>query len=173
MLKMMSRFKPIIGSALFVSVLGLSSIAHAAIVVNMEVSDNEDALNITTHGTCGGTNPPRGCMLVSGKQQINFNLIGDKSCSLSPGAQWKLHSVVLSESKNAAPGISQVAADDFGADINSGLITAPVTQRDFHIGVRDNNTQAYDIWYTVYAKCGENATIDADPRIKNDGTGHN
>lgn len=168
-----SRFGFGLLGVMLLAVVGYSTVAQAAIVVNMEVNEAEDALEITTHGTCGGTNPPRGCMLVSGKQQINFNLIGDKSCSLNPGTDWKLHSVVLSKYKNAEPGISQVAADDFGADIDSGVITAPIMQKDYHIGVRDNNTQEYDIWYTVYAKCGDMATIDADPRIKNDGTGRN
>ena len=100
------------GSALFLLVFFFSN-AHAAIVVNMEVSDDETELNITTHGTCSGTNVPRGCMKVTGKgQQINFNLIGDKSCSANADNEWMLESVVLSEEKGQV-GISQVASDDF------------------------------------------------------------
>jgi hypothetical protein len=157
---------------LTVSAIGFFSIAQAAIVVNMEVSDDEDALNITTHGTCNDANNSRGCITATGRQQINFNLVGDKMCSLATGEKWKLDSVVLSESKDAAAGISPVASEDFGADINTGRITDKLLHNDKHISIRNNNTAAYDIWYTVYATCGDQ-TIDADPRIKNDGTGNN
>lgn len=120
----MSRFKEVVMWLMLLSVIGFSTSAQAAIVVNIELGETEDALNITKHGTCGSKNPPCGCMLFSGKQQINFNLIGDKSCSLSSDADWELHSVVLSEYKNDAPGISQVAASDFGADINTGFMAS-------------------------------------------------
>lgn len=168
-----TRLKVIVHLAIVFLIVGFCSMAQAAIVVNMNVSDTEDELVITTHGTCQGTNVPNGCMAVTGgKQQINFNLVGNRDCSMVAGEKWKLDSVVLSESKGAESGISQVASDDFGADIDTGEITQPVSENDSHIGVRDDNTAAYDIWYTVTAKCGS-TTINTDPRIKNDGSGRN
>ena len=163
-------YKALLQWSILVLVVGFFSNVQAAIVVNMEVNEGETELNITTHGTCSGTNVPRGCMKVTGKnQQINFNLIGNRGCSATPGTNWKLESVVLSEEKGQV-GISQVASDDFGADMETGNITNPVSQNDHHMGVRDNNTEAYDVWYTVYAQCG-GVKISTDPRIKNDGTG--
>ena len=67
-------------------------------------------------------------MKVTGKgQQINFNLIGDRSCSGGDGAEWVLDKVVLSEEKGQV-GISQVASDDFGADMATGEIVDPISQ---------------------------------------------
>ena len=168
-----TRFRAFLQLAFVVSVTGLCSLAQAAIVVNMEVNQAQDELVITTHGTCSGNNPARGCMKVTGKQQINFNLIGNKKCTNAPpGSKWMLESVVLSESKNSAPGISDVAASDFGADKATGVVTSPVSQNWKHIGIRDDNTAAYEVWYTVNAKCaGGTGKLSTDPRIQNDGTG--
>jgi hypothetical protein len=165
-------FKFFLQTVLVLSTIGFFSIAQAAVVINIEVNDDETALDITTHGTCNDSSNSRGCIKASGRQQINFNLVGDKMCSLETGEKWRLDSVVLSESKDAGPGISRVASDDFGADANTGRITDKLLHNDQHITVRNNNTAVYDVWYTVYATCG-GQTIDADPRIKNDGSGNN
>lgn len=171
----MYKLKAFLQLALVLSVTGVCSLAQAAIIVNMEVNEAQDEMIITTHGTCTGDNPARGCMKVTGKQQINFNLIGNRICkSAPPGSKWMLESVVLSESKNSAPGISDVAASDFGADKATGLVTSPVSKNSKHIGMRDNNTAAYEIWYTVNAKCaGGTGALSTDPRIQNDGSGQN
>jgi hypothetical protein len=89
--------------------------------------------------------------------QINFNLTGDTSCSLAH--------VALGNPGN----ISEVAAADFNADMASGVVT-PISQSGRHILIRDNNTAAYEIAYTVYANCN-GSLIDSDPRVVNDGTG--
>ena len=152
------------------SVVGVFSIAQAQNVVELRVSDNEDELEITTHGTCAGPDNSNGCVSVSGRVLINFNLTGQTDCS--SGGNWELDRVVLSEEKGAAPGISADAASDFNADEGTGLVTPNAPQTPRHIQIRDNNEEKYDIWYTVYAKCAAGGlTIDADPRIKNDGTG--
>ena len=168
-----TRLRTFLQLAFGLAIAGFFSLAQAAIVVNMEVNEAQDDLIIRTHGTCTGDNPARGCMKVTGKQQINFNLIGNKECKAAPpGSEWMLESVVLSESKNSAPGISDVAASDFGADKATGLVTSPVSQNSKHIGIRDNNTAAYEVWYTVNAKCaGGTGVLSTDPRIQNDGSG--
>ena len=103
--------------------------------------------------------------------QLNFNLTGQTACSA--GGDWELDYVALGNGNKASPGnISQVAAEDFDADQGSGIVS-PVSQNARHILIRDNNSEAYDIWYTVYAVCeGNGSTITTDPRVENDGTGH-
>lgn len=128
-----------------------------AIVVNFNVNDSQSKLVATTQGSCVKNNAP-GCVRASGQTQINFNLTGPTNCSLDH--------VALGN-----PGdISAVAAADFNADMASGVVT-PISQSERHILIRDNNTDIYDINYTVYANCG-NGLIDSDPRVENDGTGH-
>ena len=64
------------------------------------------------------------------------------------------------------------AAIDFDADQGSGRVN-PVSSNANHILIRDYNSAVYDIWYTVYAKCsGDKSVINSDPRVENDGTGH-
>lgn len=174
MKKQMIITKGFLRIALVLSVSGFCTISQAAIVVQLKVSPNQDKLLVETRGTCVSGQNENGCVHVTGKNQINFNLVGDKNCATAPGAKWALDSVVLSNSKGSAPGISQVASADFGADVNTGIVTAPVSKNPNHIGIRDNNTQKYDIWYTVVAKCaGSGSGIKIDPRIENDGSGRN
>ena len=173
MKKQRTKLEGLLQLTILFCVVGFCSIAHAAIVVDMEVSPAEDKLLVKTHGTCISGQNPKGCIHVTGKQQINFNL-KNKKCSEANGARWELESVVLSTSKGVQTGISAVAASDFGANEASGIVTATVSQNAHHIGIRDNNTAEYEVWYTVFAKCvGGNSKIDIDPRIKNDGTGYN
>jgi hypothetical protein len=152
------QFKRLLQTAAVFSALGMISAAQAAaIVVNLDVNESQTKLVPTTQGTCIHANAP-GCVRASGQVQINFNLTGNTSCSLDY--------VAVGDPGN----ISDVAASDFNADKETGHVT-PVSQSDRHILIRDNNTQAYDIAYTVYANCGGNQ-IDSDPRVENDGTGH-
>ena len=151
--------------AAVLSVVGFHSIAQAAIVVDLEVNASQDELIATTHGNCSQNNT-NGCVRVSGNQQINFNL---RQHSCASGGNWSLSEVILGNSKNSTGNISAAAVADFSADQSSGVVR-PVSQNPNHIGIRDLNKQAYDIWYTVTATCG-GTTIDLDPRFENDGSG--
>jgi len=153
--------------AAVLSVVGFHSIAQAAIVVDLEVNASQTKLEATTRGNCSQNNT-NGCVRVSGNQNINFNL-GNYSCA--SGGSWSLSQVFLGNSKNSRGSISTVAASDFNADQSSGLVSPAGNPNTNHIQIRDNNTQAYDIWYTVTATCGS-STIELDPRIENDGSGH-
>lgn len=147
--------------------IAFSSVTQAAIVVNMQVNDNETKLTVTTPGNCARGANTAGCVRGQGQQPINFNL-GNKRCS--DGGNWSLDYVALGMSEGSTGGLTEVAASDFNADASSGVVT-PNSQNPNQIQIRNNNMQAYDVWYTVYATCGD-AVIDTDPRIENDGSGH-
>jgi hypothetical protein len=152
-----SKLKRLLQTAAVLSAVGMISAAQAdPPVVHLEVNADQTKLVPTTPGNCATNNTP-GCVRVSGKAQINFNLTGSTNCSLDHVAL-------------GGPGnISAVAAADFNADMTSGRVT-PVSQSDRHIQIRDNNTAVYEITYTVYANCG-GTLINSDPRVVNDGTG--
>jgi len=153
-----SKRKLLLPVAAVLCAIGSISLAQAdAIVVNFNVNDDQSKLIATTPGSCTRDNAP-GCVHASGQVQINFNLTGPTNCALDH--------VALGN----PGGISAVAAEDFNADMASGVVT-PISQSDRHILIRDNNTDIYEIDYTVYANCG-NGMIDSDPRVQNDGTGH-
>ena len=158
--------KPILLLAAVLSVVGFQSAAYA-ISVGLKVNSNQNQLEATTHGNCSQNNT-NGCVRANGNIQINFNLAPSACAS---GGNWSLSQVILGNSKNSKGGISAVAASDFNADQSSGVVRPAGNPSSNHIGIRDNNTQAYDIWYTVTATCGT-STIELDPRIVNDGTGH-
>lgn len=163
------RIKILLRAVTVLSVIGFLSAAQAQLVVDLEVSPNQKKLIATSIGSCARQPNPPGCLRASGKVQINFIL---KHASCGGGQSWALNSVALSNSNNGRPGnISATAAADFDAKQGSGVVT-PISQSANHILIRDNNTAEYDIWYTVSASCG-NATADSDPRIENDGSGHN
>jgi len=147
-------------------IAGFSSLAQAAVVVNMSVNSSQDKLTITTNGTCTSGNQ-NGCVKASGRQPINFNLTGNRSCSA--GGNWELDSVALGMSQGSTGNLTATAASDFNADQSTGEVT-PNTQSANYIQIRNNNTAAYNVWYTVYATCGD-MEIDTDPRIENDGSG--
>ncbi|HEY5775509.1 MAG TPA: hypothetical protein VIS57_05425 [Xanthomonadales bacterium] len=145
----------------------ISAAQAAAIVVNLEVNDSQTKLVATTPGSCTRIPNTPGCVHATGQVQINFNLTGNSSCSEAEGAKWQLDHVAMGDPGN----ISAVAAADFNADQTSGVVS-PISQSANHILIRDNNTQAYDIAYTVYARCeGGSSVIDSDPRVENDGSG--
>jgi hypothetical protein len=168
MKEQLPKLNNILQLVVLLSVFGAFSIAQAQIVVDMRVNDNEDELEITTHGTCDGPGNKKGCIGVAGRPMINF-ILKDKKCS--SGGKWELDQVILSEGKDSDPGISEVAASDFNADEGTGVVT-PKLKKPKHIQIRDHNSEEYDIWYTVSAYCAaSDSTIDMDPRIRNDGTG--
>jgi hypothetical protein len=148
------------------SVAGFQSTAQAqAASVGLQVNSNQTQLEATTRGNCSQNNT-NGCVRANGVMQINFNLA---QASCASGGNWALSEVYLGNSKNNWGNISTVAASDFNANASSGVVT-PVSQSPNHIGIRNNNSQAYEIWYTVTATCGS-STIELDPRIINDGSG--
>ena len=153
---------------------GFCSIAHAQIVVNMNVNDNQDKLTITTPGSCSNGANPNGCVKANGRQPVNFNLTGSRSCSSgdtwgSSGDTWELDYVALGMSEGSTGNLTAKAASDFNADQSTGVVT-PNSQNANHIQMQNNNTAVYDVWYTVYAICGD-SVIDTDPRVENDGSG--
>jgi hypothetical protein len=153
-----SKFGSLICVAALFSAYGSIALAQTgAIVVNFNVNDDQSKLIATTPGNCAENNTP-GCVRASGRVQINFNLTGPTSCAFDH--------VALGN-----PGsISAVAASDFNADMASGVVT-PISKSDRHILIRDDNTDVYEINYTVYASCN-GVMIDSDPRVVNDGSGH-
>ena len=171
--KQMTGLKGFLQFATALSVVGFCSVAQAQVVVNLEVNSNQDKLIVTTRGACANQPNMNGCVRASGRVQINFNLTGDTSCSEADGAKWELDHVALGNSDGGQPGnISSVAAGDFNANQGSGVIT-PVSESARHILIRNHNSEAYDIHYTVFANCTRgNSTIDSDPRVENDGTGY-
>jgi hypothetical protein len=144
------------------------SIAQAQIAVNMNVNASEDKLTITTPGNCTNGANSTGCVKAQGRQPINFNLTGSKRCS--EGGNWALDHVALGMSEGSTGNLTDDAASDFNADQSSGEVT-PNSSSANQIQIRNNNTAVYDVWYTVYASCGD-SVIDTDPRIENDGGGH-
>ena len=172
-----TKLKAFLRLASVLSIAGFCSLAQAAIVVNMEVGEDQEGnekLIITTHGTCSGNNPERGCMKVTGKdQQMNFNLIGNRVCKHAPpGSRWVLDSLVLSNTENGPPPLRQEAVDDFEVDQETGIVTGFVSKNPKHMGILNANTKEYEVWYTVNAVCaGGSKRINTDPRIQNDGTG--
>lgn len=151
--------------------IGFSSAAQAqAIVVNMQVNSEETALTVTTPGNCASSNHP-GCVNMDdrGREPINFNLTGNRSCSA--GGSWELEYVGLGMANKTVGNLTAQAAADFNADQTTGRVT-PVNSNANHIQMRNNNNSTYSVWYTVFATCPNAiAPISTDPRIENDGSG--
>lgn len=161
-----------LGVALLAAPLGLA-LAQSSNVVLLAIDADESALvynaNGSSHGRCQMSTEP-GCIRVSGKAQITFRLVSNRQCA--SGADWELSGVQLggegSMSKPASwGGLSQVAAADFNADAQTGMIP---TGRGNSVTIEDANSQAYSLWYRVVASC-EGRQIYFDPRLENDGTG--
>ena len=169
MKKQTIKLTSLLRAATVLSIVGFLSVAHAQSVVSLEVAPNQDKLIATSRGSCTRQPNPPGCLHISGRVQINFNL---KQATCDSGESWALDYVALGNSNKGQPGnISSTAASDFNADQGSGVIT-PVSGNANHILIRDSNSAAYDIWYTVFASC-DGSTIKSDPRLENDGSGLN
>ena len=170
--KKTNRNKNILITGMLLSLMFTFSSAHAQVVVQMLVNDTEDKLVIETPGRCKKQPNPPGCVFATrGASHINFNLTGNKRCSAS-GKSWELDSVLLSMTADGSPGnLTDMAASDFNADKITGVVN-PLTFNGNHIGIQNNNSGVYDIWYTVTAYCVDGgSTIDTDPRVENDGRG--
>jgi len=162
-----SRFKIILKLVLVLSLVGFYSAAQAQSAIVVGLSVNGDTLQTTSPGSCSRGQNTKGCVGVARgtKTNINFKL---PNATCSENESWQLGQVTLSTSnKGQAGGIGSIAASDFNADEVSGVVT-PVASSGNHILIQDNNSQAYDIWYTVSASCGGN-TIYTDPRVENGG----
>jgi len=165
MKKQMTKLKVVSRLVILLAVLGFYSSAQAQISVGLKVNASQNGMEATTRGSCQKQPNPNGCIHVSRSTQINFSLPNAKC---SDNERWKLGQITLGNSnKGQAGNISQAAVDDFNANASTGVVT-PVTSSANHILIRDNNSQQYDIWYTVSASCGGN-TIYTDPRIENGG----
>ena len=164
------RLKTFMKLLTVLSAVGLISMAQAEIVVKFEVEGG--ILVPKTAGKCKKQPVKPGCLKASnGRVQISFKM-KDKKC---PGGKWQLDHVALGNHENSTGNISERAAGDFNADPVSGRVTPvnPVSSNANHILIRDYNSAVYDIWYTVYARCsGNNSVINSDPRVENDGSGH-
>jgi hypothetical protein len=159
------RISPLSQLLGILALIAFCSVAQAQMVVKLKI--NGDKLIPTTRGSCAKQPNPPGCVRISGRTNINFNLTGNNRCA---AGKWVLDHISLSNSEGGQPGdLSAVAASDFNANADSGRVT-PVNKSAKHIMLRDNNSAEYDIWYTVYATCG-GQTIDSDPRLENTGTG--
>ena len=150
--------------AAVLSFVGFQSTAQAN---NVELEVNANQLVATSRGNCSQNNT-NGCVRATGNIQISFTLV---KSSCASGEDWSLSQVILGNSKSSRGSISAVAASDFNANQSSGVVTPVGNPSERHILIRDNNTAAYEIWYTVTATCGD-TTIELDPRVVNDGTGH-
>lgn len=150
-----------------ISVVGFCSIAQAqATTVNLKVNDSETKLIITSRGNCSSNNT-NGCLKPNGKALFNF-VLTEKNCST--GGKWNLSTVTLGMSEGSEGNLTAVAASDFNADQSTGVVT-PDSSSKSHILIKDDNTEAYTVWYIVKATCN-GVTIDTDPRVVNDGSGH-
>ena len=165
MKKHTATLKTFLQLVMVLSVLGFCSVAQAQIAVGLQVDTSQTKLDVTTRGSCTRAPNPNGCIHVSAAVQINFNLPNAKC---SGNESWRLDQVTLGTSDKGTPGnIGPVAASDFNANEGTGVVT-PVSSSANHILIRDNNSQRYDIWYSVSATCG-GRTIYTDPRIENGG----
>lgn len=166
MKKQTTKSKVLSQLVIMLCVLGVYSSAQAQIAIGLSVNSSQDGMDVTTRGSCQRQPNPNGCIHVSNTTQINFSL---PSVKCSQNENWRLGQVTLGTSNKGQPGnIGQVAAGDFNANATTGVVT-PVASSANHILIRDNNSQQYDIWYTVSATCG-GSTIYTDPRIENGGS---
>jgi hypothetical protein len=167
-----------LATVLTVVAWGVSAQANPVLI---EVNSAGTKLVPTSPGNCvSGTNHP-GCVRGQGRQPINFNLTSSRECS--PVANWELQHVEIRTREDGEPGRLCHASDDpvhcdrvasdFNADRTTGRVTPRGTPNPNHIQIRNNNSAAYVVWYTVYANCGgSDPVIDTDPRIENDGSGN-
>lgn len=156
--------------------LAWSSVATAQydpVTVRLSVSDDESRLVADTPSQCSNS-AGRGCIEArpGAKLMINLVLGGDESCS--SGGSWGLTDVYLggenSPSKPGSWGGLNLAARDFNVDPGSGRVEPEPGSSRQVVRFVNENTAAYDVWYTVQAECN-GRVIELDPRIRNGGIG--
>lgn len=140
-------------------------------------------IQITTPSTCPGSGAENGCIEVAARKVgiIQFVLDGGtaRSCEGQDDDTWVWQGIRLTDIANVATSggttkkrvgaIKGEAQNDFGAD-RDGRIDA-VTINGQYMSIRNMNSKAYEIWYTLIAmQCGDSTiTATSDPRIKNHG----
>ncbi|NOR20520.1 MAG: hypothetical protein GQ538_10590 [Xanthomonadales bacterium] len=161
-----TNLKGVLQLMLLLFAVGFYTAAQAQTVVNLSV--NGSKLVISTPGSCSsGTNNP-GCIKASGRNPINFNLVGNRTCSNGGTAQLTRVAIRMSEG-SADGGLTAAAAADFVANQATGIVSTTGSSGN-HLAIRNYNSQSYTVWYRIYATCnGEE--INSDPRVVNDGTG--
>ncbi len=143
------------------------------VTVQVSVSDDETYLEVDTPTQCSSA-PGRGCIEAAPgvKQRINIVFGGDEPCS--SGGRWGLTAVYLggenSPGKPGSWGGLNLAARDFNADPGSGRVNLESGSNPQALRFINQNTAAYDVWYTVQAECN-GRVIEVDPRIRNGGVG--
>lgn len=159
--------------------------APTVLTINAEVQTvgGKSEIVIKSPSECPAFPAEMGCVEVKSGEIgiIHFVLDGGtaKSCEGQPDATWVWEEIQLTAMGNVdssggdvikkVGNISQTAQGDFGATSKGDITAATINGQ--YMSVRDMNSAAYDIWYTLYAhQCG-NATNTAtsDPRVRNHG----
>ncbi len=164
--------------------IGFYSVAQAQVVnvnVQLQLNSAQTGLDVTTRGQCSDNNH-NGCFEVGKgkKARINFTLVGNRQCNKASGASWEVGEVYLGgKGSSSKPGSwggldAQVQADFNVADAASGRLNKESGSSKNSIVIKDDNHNAYNIWYKVTAKCvdgGGNSLgeVETDPRIRNGG----
>lgn len=161
-----TKLKAVPQLMLLLFAVGVYTAAQAQTVVNMNVAGNK--LVITTPGNCSTPPNKPGCVKANGRTPVNFNLVGNKTCSNDGTAQLTRIAIRMSEGA-ADGGLTEAAALDFGANRATGFVTTTGKSTN-HISIRNYNSQSYTVWYRIYATCN-GVEINSDPRLVNDGSG--
>jgi hypothetical protein len=165
--------------ALFLLAAGPAQAQPRDTTTEMVVNSTGTALDISTGSECG--NSQKGCKEAKPGQQLKLKmrLEGDRDCKRSGGARWMLDAVYLggfnSETKPGQRGnLPALVAEDFDVDLATGRVN-PQSSSGKKIDFRNDNNNAYSLWYEVTAVCvsrrgqtiGE--PISTDPLIRNRG----
>lgn len=154
--------------------LGWTAAAEAQyrpVTVQVSPNDDETELVAVTPSQCANS-PNPGCVQARVGERLRIQIVlgADEKCS--SGGRWALTGVYLggedSATKPGSWGGLSKAVNDFDVDAASGRVQTGSNPNALNF--TDENTQAYDVWYTVQAEC-DGRVIELDPRIRNDGRG--
>ena len=161
--------------AVFLAALGFSSLALAAVQVDLSVSGSKLAVTGNTAQCTGG---PIDCIDVKAgtNPHLFFNL--DGACG-SNGPAYKLKSFRIGMQNKVWPTSAKPLpahiASDFNANAQNGYVNLAAGNnqlRDDKIKLKDHNRTAYTVYYDVtVAHCTDMTAgdIHLDPQIKNGG----
>lgn len=153
--------------------------------IDVEVEGDKYAgyrLNILTDSKCTSDAPKqKGCIVVpeDKRARIVFTLNDGKgpNCEGASDQDWHWYGVEMSKQSTKrgarqnpdAPSTGQMR-DDFCTDTSGKVANETFSLNT--MAIENENSEAYDIWYTLIAEsCGEKRTkIYTDPRIRNRGT---
>jgi hypothetical protein len=155
-----------------------SPAARAATHVELDTSPqgNPTALEVVENDSqCAGE--PIDCIEVPKGSWHNLFFDLDKACQPG-GPKYKLSAFRLAnadkEWPTAAKPLEAKILKDFNADPNTGYIiwNADNDLKDSRIKLKDNNSDAYEVFYEVTAtECNGTGEIKLDPAIRNGGGG--